>query len=45
MVREKRSVGDPIKKSCVKECRVDIVVWEDTDTGCLRECHMLPAGM
>lgn len=44
-MREKRSVGDPIKKSCVKECRVDIAVWEDTDTGCLRECHMLPAGM
>lgn len=33
MAREKRSVGDPIKKSCVKECRVDIVAWEDTDTG------------
>lgn len=29
----------------MRESRVDIVVWEDTDTSCLRECHMLPAGM
>lgn len=29
----------------VRESGMDILVWEDIDTSCLRECHMLPAGM
>lgn len=34
-----------LQEPCVRKSGMDILVWEDIDTGCLRECHMLPAGM
>lgn len=34
-----------LEEPCVRQSRTDILVWEHIDTSCLRECHMLPAGM